>query len=154
MTPLQFSAIHRLFRGRQNVYTSTLLRQHGYSYRVAFGCSLPDVKELAGTIRAMLSDATSPLFGLTEVEVAEALWHDADIRESMLTAPLLYPRGTMTLEVAERWAATIPTPEVADVLCMYALQFGIGHELIQRWGEASQPMLRYCAQNLKRRLES
>ena len=152
MTQSQLSAIHRMFRSRQNVYTSSLLRQHGYLYKVAFGCSLPDVKELAAVVRAGIDDAESPFFGLDLTELAEALWADVNIRESRLMAPMLYPRGSVTVEVAVRWAQQIPTPEVADVVCMYAFQFEIGQELIQRWQSSEQPMLRYCAQSLIRRL--
>jgi len=152
MQKSQLSAIHRLFRSRQNVFTSSLLRQHGYVYKVAFGCSLPDIKEIASMVKAMLTDAESPLYGLGETEVAEALWAEDDIREAKMMAPLLYPRGTMTIETAERWAQTIPTPEVADVVCMYAFQFGIGQELIERWTDAEEKMLRYCANSLKKRL--
>ena len=146
------SAIHRLFRGRQNVVTSSLLREHGYHYTVAFGCSLPDVKQLADVIRQGVDDPESPFFATDLTVLAEDLWADVRIRESRLLAPILYPRGTMTLDVAERWADTIPTPEVADVLCMYALQFGIGHELIQRWQHSADAMRRYCATSLQRRL--
>lgn len=152
LTNLQLSTIHKLFRGRQNIVVSSLLREHGYRYRVAFGCSLPDVKQLAQQILQMLSDESSPLSGLEPVEVAESLWADESIRESKLAAPLLYPRGTMTVEVAERWADHIPTPEVADVVCMYAFQFGIGQQLIERWQNSDDKMRRYCAQSLLKRL--
>lgn len=146
------SAIHRMFRGRQNVVTSTLLRDHGYQYKVAFGCSLPDLKDIASTISQALIDSESAFFGLDATELAEALWEDVNIRESRMVAPMLYPRATMTVEVAERWAEQIPTPEVADVVCMYAFQFGIGQALIERWRDSDNRWLRYCAQSLQRRL--
>lgn len=152
MTPHQLSAIHKLFRSRQNVFTSSLLREHGYVYKVAFGCSLPDIKQIASMVKEMLADAESPLYGVSETEVAESLWAEDDIRESKMTAPLLYPRGTMDIETAERWAQSIPTPEVADVACMYAFQYGIGQELITRWSGSEDKMLRYCARNLEKRL--
>lgn len=152
MTPHQLSAIHKLFRSRQNVFTSSLLREHGYVYKVAFGCSLPDIKQIASMVKEMLADAQSPLYGVGETEVAESLWAEDDIRESKMTAPLLYPRGSMDIETAERWAQSIPTPEVADVACMYAFQYGIGQELIARWSGSEDKMLRYCARNLEKRL--
>lgn len=152
MNKIQLSAVHRLFRGRQNVYISSLLRQHGYQYKVAFGLTLPDIKELVKQMQAALTDPESALYGLTEVELAESLWADDDIRESKMSAPLLYPRGEMDLATAERWAESIPTPEVADVVCMYAYQFGIGQSLIERWRESEDRMKRYCAQSLIKRL--
>lgn len=139
-------------RSRQNVYTSSLLRQHGYNYRVAFGCSLPDVKDIARQIGEELANPDSPLYGLTSIEVAEALWADVNIRESLLVAPLLYPRGEMSVETAQRWVQSIPTPEVADVVCMYAFQFGIGLSLIELWQDSNESMLHYCARSLQKRL--
>ena len=152
MTPHQLSTIHKLFRSRQNVFTSSLLRQHGYVYKVAFGCSLPDIKEIALMVKDMIDNPESPLYGLDITEVSEALWAEDNIRESKMTAPLLYPRGTMTIETAVRWAQSIPTPEVADVVCMYAFQYEIGKELISRWKDAEGKMLRYCAKSLEKRL--
>lgn len=147
MTPQQLSRVHALFRGRQNVVTSNLLREHGYRYKVAFGCSLPDIRSIA----VRLSEGA--IEGLeTGQALAEALWADDAIRESKLCAPMLYPRGTMSIETAERWSLTIPTPEVADVACMYAFQFGIGQALIERWSQSENPMQRYCARSLKKRL--
>ena len=152
MNTQALSAAHRLFRGRQNIVTSSLLREHGYHYTVAFGCSLPDVKQLAGVIRDGFSDSESPFYGLDATSLAEALWADERIRESRMIAPMLYPQGTMTVEVAERWARQIPTAEIADVVCMYAFQYGIGQELIRRWQDSDDRMLRYCANSLQRRL--
>ena len=103
-------------------------------------------------VKTMLADPESPLYGVDETEVAESLWAEDDIRESKMLAPLLYPRGTMTVETAERWVQTIPTPEVADVVSMYAFQYGIGQELIERWMDAEPKMMRYCARSLKKRL--
>ena len=150
--PRVLSAVHRMFRGRQNVYTSNLLRQHGYTYKVAFGCSLPDIKDIARRIETERADAESLLYGVDATELAEALWADEAIRESRMLAPMVYPRGTMTVEVAERWALLIATHEVADVACMYAFQFEIGQQLMARWENREEPMLCYCAQSLKKRL--
>lgn len=147
MTPFQLSQIHALFRGRQNVVVSNLLREHGYQYKVAFGCSLPDVKQVARMLGEGVVEGVEP-----GVELAEALWADEAIRESKLCAPMLYPRGEMTVETAERWSRTIPTHEVADVVCMYAFQFGIGQRLIELWRESEDLMQRYCARSLSKRL--
>ena len=147
MTPQQLSKVHALFRGRQNIVVSNLLREHGYQYKVAFGCSLPDIKSVA----RMLSEGAVEGVCVGK-ELAEVLWADEAVRESRMCAPMVYPRGEMDIETAERWSLSIPTPEVADVVCMYAFQFGIGRQLIDRWAESSNPMQRYCAKNLTKRL--
>lgn len=146
------SKINALFRGRQNIVVSNLLRERGYSYKVAFGCSVPDIKGIALMILEGLNDPESPFFGLDQTELAEALWSEDDLREAKMAAAMLFPRGTMTIETAERWADSIPTPEVADMVCMYAFQFGIGQELITRWQQSEDKMRAYCAQSLKKRL--
>lgn len=146
------SKINALFRGRQNIVVSNLLRERGYNYKVAFGCSVPDIKSVAMMVKAGLTEAESPFFGLDETELAEALWADENLREAKMAAPILYPRGTMSLETAERWADNIPTREVADMACTYAFQFEIGETLIGRWKESDDKMRAYCAQNLIKRL--
>lgn len=146
------SKINALFRGRQNIVVSNLLRERGYNYKVAFGCSVPDIKGVAMMVKEGLQDPESPFCGLDEVELAEALWADENLREAKMAAPMLYPCGTMTVETAERWADGIPTFEVADMVCMYAYQFGIGQALIERWQESGDKMRAYCAKNLIKRL--
>ncbi len=146
------SKINALFRGRQNIVVSNLLRERGYNYKVAFGCSVPDIKGVAMMVKEGLQDPDSPFFGLDEVELSEALWADENLREAKMAAPMLYPRGTMTVETAERWADSIPTYEVADMVCMYAFQFGIGQTLIERWEQSEDKMRVYCAKNLIKRL--
>lgn len=146
------SKINALFRGRQNIVVSNLLRERGYNYKVAFGCSVPDIKGVAMMVKDGLKDTESPFYGLDEVELAEALWADENLREAKMAAPMLYPRGTMTVETAERWADGIPTYEVADMVCMYAYQFGIGQALIERWEKSEDKMRAYCAKNLIKRL--
>lgn len=146
------SKVNALFRGRQNIVVSNLLRERGYNYKVAFGCSVPDIKGVAMMVKEGLQDPESPFCGLDEVELAEALWADENLREAKMAAPMLYPRGTMTVETAERWADGIPTFEVADMVCMYAYQFGIGQALIERWQESGDKMRAYCAKNLIKRL--
>ena len=146
------SKINALFRGRQNSVVSNLLRERGYNYKVAFGCSVPDIKGVAMMVVEGLADQESPFFGLDQTELAEALWADDNLREAKMAAPMIYPRGTMSLETAERWADNIPTPEVADMVCMYAYQFSIGQQLIERWQQSSDKMRAYCAQNLNKRL--
>lgn len=146
------SKINALFRGRQNIVVSNLLRERGYNYKVAFGCSVPDIKGVAMMVKEGLQDPESPFCGLDEVELAEALWADENLREAKMAAPMLYPRGTMSVETAERWADGIPTFEVADMVCMYAYQFGIGQALIERWQESGDKMRAYCAKNLIKRL--
>lgn len=128
---------------------SNLLRERGYQYKVAFGCSLPDVKAVAKELGTMqLSESGKDL--------AESLWADTAIRESMMIAPMLYPRGEMDIPTAEHWAEACPTAEIADLLVMYVLQFIKDQDgncpLIAMWQDSPVKMLRYCSRALNKRL--
>lgn len=127
------------------------MREHGYQYKVAFGCSLPDVKAVAKEVQSMeLSESGR--------ELAESLWADTAIRECMMVAPMLYPRGEMDIPTAQRWAEACPTAEVADLLVMYALQFVREADgtcpFIDLWRDSQVKILRYCSKALDKRLNS
>lgn len=80
------------------------LRRLGSPHRIIFGLNLPQLTEIASRY------ARDPA-------LAEELWANTSTRESMLLAPIIYPAEDMTMETALRWIDTIPSAEVADILC-------------------------------------
>lgn len=93
----------RFFAMRNGVIADTL-RSAGLPYKVIFGLNLPQIVEIA---------SESP----HTAELAEALWANNTTRESMLMAPMLADPTTFSIEDARRWLDTVPTAEVADILC-------------------------------------
>lgn len=93
----------RLFAMRNGVIAD-VLRRSGSPFRIIFGVNLPQLVDIAKET------------GMSE-ELALALWHDTATRESMLLAPLIYPRENLGKEAARKWIAEVPAPEVADILC-------------------------------------
>ncbi len=103
---MQLKDIKRLYRLYMNGVVAQSMRQKGASYRVNFGLTLPLLQRIAGQVTP-------------SIEIAEELWHDTGVRESMLLAPMLYPVEECTLDVARRWIVEMPNVEVADFCCKY-----------------------------------
>lgn len=89
-----------------NGIVSQSMRQKGTAYRVNFGLTMPLLRRIAGQIPAT-------------ADVAEMLWQDTGVRESLLLAPMLYPVESFTYDIAQQWLEAIPNTEVADYCCKF-----------------------------------
>ena len=87
-------------RRAMNGVTSTSMREKGIVYKLNFGVSYPDIKEIARTHEP-------------NAELASALWKE-DIREFKILATLLCPADTFPREEAKRWVEEIPYLEIAE----------------------------------------
>lgn len=101
-TPMQ--KVKRHFFAMRNGIIADTLRKGGSPFKIIFGLNLPQLTEIAE-------------FTGQSAELADALWENGSTRESMLLAPMIYPRNKFDLDKARRWVETIPTEEVADILC-------------------------------------
>lgn len=93
----------RFFAMRNGVIADTL-RSAGLPYKIIFGLNLPQIVEIAGEVPHTR-------------ELAESLWANNTTRESMLLAPMLVDPSSFGIEDARRWLDSVPTAEVADILC-------------------------------------
>lgn len=114
--------IKRRFFAMRNGIIADVLRRGGSPFRIIFGLNLPQIVEIAAE--------TEP-----SADLACRLWANTTTRESMLAAPMIFPREDFDLAMARRWCAGIPTPEVADVLCHRLLRHrpfaaGLADELL------------------------
>lgn len=124
------------FFAMRNGAVADNMRRHGANYRIIFGLNLPQIVEIA--------EATPHTASL-----AEALWRNQSTRESMLMAPMIYPRKEFSFEVACRWVSKVPTAEVADVLCHRLLRHcDYAWQLAVTIVTSSKPMERYVALRL------
>lgn len=101
--------IKRQFFAMRNGVVADALRKAGSPFRFIFGVNLPQLRDIAAQV------------GQSE-DLAESLWANTTTRESMLIAPMIQPSESFTIEDARRWIASIPTAEVADVLCLKLLR--------------------------------
>lgn len=98
----------RLFAMRNGVVADSL-RRAGCPHRIIFGLNLPQLNEIAAE------------FGQSE-ELAEELWADKPLRESVLLAPMLFPVDKLTMEKARELAGGVMWYEDADILCFKLLR--------------------------------
>ena len=100
----EMQTVKRRFFAMRNGAVADNMRRHVANYRIIFGLNLPQIVEIANETPA---NAT----------LAETLWKNQSTRESMLIAPMIYPRDEFGFDVACRWVSEVPTAEVGDVLC-------------------------------------
>lgn len=108
--------IKRRFFSLRNGALGEMMRRQGAKYRIIFGLNLPQLVEIS---KVTPHDET----------LAQALWDNNSTRESMLLAPMIYPSDKFTIEIARKWASSIPTAEIADILC---------HKLLKNMPYASE----------------
>lgn len=128
--------VKRRFFAMRNGAVADNMRRHGAHYRIIFGLNLPQIVEIANeTPRS--------------VELAEALWKNQSTRESLLIAPMIYPREEFGLDVACRWVSEVPTAEVGDVLCHRMLRhMDYAWQLATTMVKSSHVMERYVSLRL------
>lgn len=132
----EMQVVKRRFFAMRNGAVADNMRRHGASYRIIFGLNLPQVVEIANETPC-------------NRELAEALWRNQSTRESMLMAPMIYPREEFAFETACRWVSEVPTAEVADVLCHRLLRHGdFAWQLAEAMVKSAKPMERYTALRL------
>jgi len=100
----EMQTVKRHFFAMRNGVIADTLRRGGSPFKIIFGLNLPQIVEIA---------QSTP----HSAELAQKLWSNSSTRESMLIAPMLYPREDFNLNIALEWTSQIPTTEVADILC-------------------------------------
>lgn len=106
-TPAGFNemqTVKRRFFAMRNGIIADTLRKGGSPFKIIFGLNLPQIVEIADSCPKSAS-------------LAESLWNNSSTRESMLIAPMIYPRNDFSYSKAVEWVNDIPAPEVADILC-------------------------------------
>ncbi len=102
--------VKRHFFAMRNGVIADVLRKAGSPFRIIFGLNLPQLVDIA--------EQTGD-----DAELARSLWANSTTRESMMLAPMIFPRAEMDRGEAERWIAAIPAAEIADVLCHRQLRY-------------------------------
>lgn len=129
----QMQEIKRRFFALRNGIIADTMRRGGLPYKMVFGLNLPQIAEVAEGLQP-------------SKELAEKLWADRRTRESMLLAPMLYPREELGRERAAEMLREASTCEVADILChrlLRHLPFAI--DLAMEAATDSDEMVRYGA---------
>lgn len=100
--------LRRSYRLIMNGEAARAMLDHGLTYKLNWGASLPDLRRLSENY-----DKSLPL--------AIELWKD-DIRESRIMATLLTPPADISAELADLWMETATTTELVEMLVHNLLQ--------------------------------
>lgn len=132
----QLKDIKRLYRLYMNGIVSQSMRNKGAEYRVNFGLTMPLLRRIAEQVQP-------------SVEIAEALWQDRGVRESLLLAPMLYPADACTIGEARCWGEEMPNTEVADFCCKFLFsQLPFAAQLVVEWIDAESELQQYTGYRL------
>lgn len=155
----EFNAMQRVkrrFFAMRNGDLAQQMTERGAKYRINFGLNLPQISEIArdflpgGKEHTVCDDGFTPLpTGFDMADFSRRLRDNTSTRESMLIAPMLFPVERLTHEEALGWARSVPTPEVADVLCLKLLRnYHDASRLVEILSGDSEPLSRYVALRL------
>lgn len=128
--------IKREFFAMRNGVIADALRKAGAPYHIIFGLTIPQLADIASAVGE-------------NREIAETLHQNTTTRESLMLAPMIYPRGDMDYDTAYQWLAGAPTPEVADVIChRLARHLDFASALASDLAQSPASMSRYAALRL------
>lgn len=114
--------VKRRFFAMRNGDLAQQMKERGASYRINFGLNLPQISEIARDFLPGGVERISLAPDFDMADFARRLRDNTSTRESMLIAPMLFPAGALTLSEAIGWVKSLPTPEVADILCLKLLR--------------------------------
>ena len=119
------------FRANMNGMASASMRDAGIAYRVNFGIELPRLKAIAKEFEP-------------DHELAQELWKE-DVRESKIVATLLQPVETFYPEIADIWAESINTAEMAGMASVNLFQhLPYALEKAFQWMASDQLYVQVC----------
>lgn len=137
----KIKAIKHQFRLRMNGPVAASMREKGINYKVNFGLTYPQIREIASRLRP-------------DEQLAGELWKE-DIRESKILATLLFPPEQMTRREADRWLTEIPYPEIADYAVMNLFsRLSFAPDFMIECVKSENPLFRYTGFMLAGRLWS
>jgi len=89
-------------RKAMNGIVSASMRQKGVHYKLNFGVSIPEIRNIAQSYEP-------------NEELAKWLWNE-DVREHKILATLLYPLEAFKEEMAATWVGDICYQEIGTIL--------------------------------------
>lgn len=132
--------LKRRFFAMRNGIVADCMRKAGAPYRIVFGLTLPQIREIAAD------------FG-PDADMARELWRNVSTRESVLIAPMLIPADAMAREEAAEWIDAAPTAEAVDILCLKLLRTQpYAEDLAEELFRSERPLTRYASLRLSMNL--
>ena len=139
LTQQKLKEIKRTFRLKMDGMASRSMREKGLDYKINWGVSLPDLKEMAAA------------YG-KDYELAIALWKE-DIRECKILATMIMPPEQMLPEVVDIWMEQTRSQEIAE-LCAFNLyqHLSFAPEKAFKWISSDKEIEQICGYQILSRL--
>lgn len=133
--------IKQLFFTYRNGALADTLRDAGHPCAVIFGLMIPQIAEIARSLKPSL-------------ELAQRLWDDTGVRESRILATYLFPAAEVTKEHALRLASEVRNAEEADMLAFRLLKrLPDTRRLLEEIKDLDTPLAPYLHRSLTRHLQ-
>lgn len=112
--------IRKRCRMAMNGIVSANMREYGLNYKLNFGVSLMQIKDIAKRYES-------------DKDLAESIWKE-DVRELKILATMLYPLNEFNNNIAEIWVNQIPNQEIREQICLNLLQkLDYAPHLVHKW---------------------
>ena len=137
MTSLQdarneyLKVIRKEFFAFRNGIIANKLRDAGDPHAIIMGCLLVDIVGITSRARERIGNE------IDLATVAQEMWNDTNSRECRLAAPMLFPPGLMSGQLALTWCQDIESTEIADNLC---------HKLLRHIADSQEVMSQLITQ--------
>lgn len=138
-TQEKLKAIKRSFFLRMDGKASRSMREKGLDYKINWGVSIPDLRQMAAQ------------YG-KDYALAIALWKE-DIRECKILATMIMPPEEMLPEIVELWMEQTPSQEIAEMAAFNLYQhLDYAPVMAFQWIAGDNEMEQICGYNLLSRL--
>ena len=124
-------AIRKEFFAFRNGIIANKLRDAGDPHDIIMGCLLVDIVGITSRARERIGNE------IDLATVAQEMWNDTNSRECRLAAPMLFPPGLMSGQLALTWCQDIESTEIADNLC---------HKLLRHIADSQEVMSQLITQ--------
>ena len=138
-TQEKLKAIKRSFFLRMDGTASRSMREKGLDYKINWGVSIPDLRQMAAQ------------YG-KDYALAIALWKE-NIRECKILATMIMPPEEMLPEIVELWMEQTPSQEIAEMAAFNLYQhLDYAPVMAFQWIASDNEMEQICGYNLLSRL--
>lgn len=138
-TQEKLKAIKRSFFLRMDGMASRSMREKGLDYKINWGVSIPDLRQMAAQ------------YG-KDYALAIALWKE-NIRECKILATMIMPPEEMLPEIVELWMEQTPSQEIAEMAAFNLYQhLDYAPVMAFQWIAGDNEMEQICGYNLLSRL--
>ena len=124
-------AIRKEFFAFRNGIIANKLRDAGDPHDIIMGCLLVDIVGITSRARERIGNE------IDLATIAQEMWNDTNSRECRLAAPMLFPPGLMSGQLALTWCQDIESTEIADNLC---------HKLLRHIADSQEVMSQLITQ--------